>query len=461
MIARSLLLLSLPCLVGAQTVARVVVTPASPRVVAGQTMQLRAEALDANGRRVPDAVLKFQQIGGDFEASVNDSGFVEAGAVGTMPVTITAVLRDEKPVISKVDVVIVPGPATSMTLEPRAVRLVPRQSVPLEAKVYSAAGDLRTDVVRWTSSSPAVTVNSDGTITAVRAGRATVTATSGTVRTSMNVEVVAANVASMTITPSAMRARTGDVVRFNVSVKNAAGAAINGLTPTWTFAPGHGQIEPDGAFVGYEAGTYTITASVGPHSTQTVVTLAPRDVRRTASVVGTLVRSAFPTSEVWVHPNGKVAYLGTHLGGDRVYVLDVADPAKPMIVDSVMVNARVINDVMTSEDGKVMVITREGAADRKNGIVLATLDDPLHPKIVGAFTDSVTAGVHSAYIYTQPKFGRHVYLTNDGTGALHIIDINDPANPKQVAMWKTPDGRCMTSTCATAFSMEAGGTTAW
>ena len=82
------------------------------------------------------------------------------------------------------------------------------------------------------------------------------------------------------------------------------------------------------------------------------------------------MRSTFPTSEVWVHPNGKVAYLGTHLGGDRVYVLDVSDPVKPAIVDSVMVNARVINDVMTSEDGKVMVITREGAADRKNGIVL-------------------------------------------------------------------------------------------
>src|SRR5215213_5539688 len=128
MMVRSLLLTAaLPAFAAAQTVARVVVTPASPRVVAGQTMQMRAEAVDASGRRVPDAVLKFQQVGGNFEASVNDSGFVEAGAVGTIPVTITAVLRDEKPVISKVDVVIIPGPAASMTLEPRAVRLVPRQ----------------------------------------------------------------------------------------------------------------------------------------------------------------------------------------------------------------------------------------------------------------------------------------------------------------------------------------------
>jgi hypothetical protein len=181
-----------------------------------------------------------------------------------------------------------------------------------------------------------------------------------------------------------------------------------------------------------------VTALLGTNVAQTTVTLVPRDVRRSTTVVGSVIRSALATSEVWVHPNGKVAYLGTILGGDRVYVIDVADPSKPTIVDSVIVNARTINDVMTSEDGKVMVITREGADNRKNGIVVATLEDPLHPKVVGEFTDGVTAGVHSAYIYTQPKFGMHVYLTNDGTGALHIIDINNPAQPKQVAVWKTP-----------------------
>ena len=75
---------------------------------------------------------------------------------------------------------------------------------------------------------------------------------------------------------------------------------------------------------------------------------------------------------------------------------------------------------MTDEAGKVMVFTREGASDRKNGIVIATLDDPLHPKVVAEFTEGVTAGVHSAFIYTQPKYGTHVYLTNDGTGAIHV-----------------------------------------
>jgi hypothetical protein len=39
-------------------------------------------------------------------------------------------------------------------------------------------------------------------------------------------------------------------------------------------------------------------------------------------------------------------------------------------------------------------------------------------------------------VHTQPKHGTHVYLTNDGTGAMHVVDINDPTKPKEVAVWK-------------------------
>jgi uncharacterized protein YjdB len=431
--------LLLPSVLAAQSVARVNVIPASPRVVAGDSLQLRAEAVDATGRAVPGAVIKFQQTAAQFEGSVNDKGLVSGGSVGTIPLVVTAVVGGEKPVITKLTVAVLPGPAASIAIEPQSVKLLAGQSYSLRARVLSKAGDTRTDMVTWNSSAPTVArVGPTGEVAAVSAGTATITASSGGVRQTMKVDVPPANVGTVSLTPTSPTARTGDVIRFKLSVKDAAGKAIDGLSPTWALAPGQGAIDADGAFVGYDAGTYTVTAVVGQRSAQTTVTLTPRDVRRPATVVGSLVRSTFPTSEVWVHPNGKVAYLGTHLGGDRVYVLDVSNPAKPTIVDSVTVNARVINDVMTSEDGKVMVITREGADDRKNGIVVATLEDPLHPKIVGAFTDGVTAGVHSAYIYTQPKYGTHVYLTNDGTGALHVIDINDPAHPKQVAVWKTP-----------------------
>ena len=422
-----------------QPVARINVTPTAPRMIAGDTLRLTAQAVDAAGRPVAGTIIRFQQAAAQFEATVDSTGLVRAGAPSTIPVTISALVPGQKPVILQLQVTVLPGAAAEVNIEQQPSTLLVDQSFRTSAKSFSRAGDERTDAIAWSSSKPTVAnVGADGTITGIAPGTTTIKASTGGVSGSFALTVVASNLAALTITPATRSARTGDVVRFNLSAKDAAGKELKGLSPTWMLAPGQGQIDADGAFVGYDAGTYTVSASLGSRAAQTSITLTPRDVRRPATIVGSIVRNAFPTSEVWVHPNGKVAYLGTHLGGDRVYVLNVGDPTKPAIVDSVMVNARVINDVMTSEDGKVMVITREGADNRKNGIVVATLDDPLHPRIVGEFTDGVTSGVHSAYIYTQPKFGRHVYLTNDGTGALHVIDINDPAHPKEVAQWKTP-----------------------
>jgi len=160
-------------------------------------------------------------------------------------------------------------------------------------------------------------------------------------------------------------------------------------------------------------------------------------VRRPAAVVGRLPRTLFTTEEVWLHPSGKYAYLGTGSGGDRMYAIDIADPARPTVTDSIVANTRRVNDIMSTPDGKFLVFTREGASDRKNGIVIASLEDPAHPKPIAEFTEGVTAGVHSAFVYRQEKYGTHVYLTNDGTGAIHVIDINDPYKPKQVAEWRT------------------------
>jgi hypothetical protein len=148
-------------------------------------------------------------------------------------------------------------------------------------------------------------------------------------------------------------------------------------------------------------------------------------------------RTLFPTSEVWLHPNGTVAYLGTHGGGDRVYAIDISNPAKPVVVDSIQANTRLVNDMQTTSDGNVMVFTREGAADRKNGIVIADTRDPLHPKEISQFTEGVTAGVHSIYIYENPTYGKFVFLTNDGTGAIDVVDIGDPYHPKWVTEWRT------------------------
>jgi hypothetical protein len=422
----------------ASTSARLEVTPARLELAVGDSLHLSARALDASGRPILDATIFFRPEG-LAAAQVDSTGMVRAGGVGDVLVLVTALVPGSKPILQQVVLKALPGPAKRIELGSHPARLVPGQRVPLTARVLSAEGDLRPDTVRWTSSAPGVArVARGGLLEARGPGKATLTATVGTVRATTVVEVAAAAPASLAIEPADARVKQGDVVRFRVVAKGAGGTTITGVTPSWSFGPGQGEIDEDGGFVAYQPGTYTVTAALAGRSATSRVTVSRRAIRRSATIVGSVVRKAFATSEVWVHPNGTVAYLATALGGDRLYTLDVSDPANPTIVDSVQANARHINDIMTDKAGKVMVFTREGAADRKNGIVIATLEDPLHPKVAAEFTEGVTAGVHSAFVYTQPTYGTHVYLTNDGTGALNIVDINDPAHPKLAGTWKTP-----------------------
>jgi hypothetical protein len=445
-----LLAVQLPVLPGQQTqqqtaaalapspVARVVIQPSTRTITAGDTVRLRAQPLDASGNPVPNASVRFNRAGGFFEGTVDTTGLVSSGSTGTLPVAVVVTVPGTQPFVERLDIKMVAGPATQILTTEQLTRMVAGQRFRFGAQAVSAAGDRREDAIIWKSSNPAVLrIGNDGLAVAQTAGRVTVTASSGGATTSFPVQVVANTIASIDITPATGQARQGDMVRFKAIPKDAAGKTITGLTPTWTFSPGQGQMGTDGGFVGYEPGEYTVTANFGNRSADATVRLSPRDVRRPVSVVGRLPRKLFTTEELWIHPNGNVAYLGTGSGGDRMYTIDISNPANPNVTDSIVANTRRVNDIMTTPDGKFLVFTREGASDRKNGIVFASLEDPLHPKVISEFTEGVTAGVHSSFVYSQPKFGTHVYITNDGTGAMHVIDINDPYNPKEVAQWRT------------------------
>src|SRR5258705_101839 len=55
---------------------------------------------------------------------------------------------------------------------------------------------------------------------------------------------------------------------------------------------------------------------------------------------------------------------------------------------------------------------------------------------VADYTEPVSGGVHSTFVYTQPRFGTHVYLTDDATGSMRVIDLNDPLHPREIARWQ-------------------------
>ncbi len=121
--------------------------------------------------------------------------------------------------------------------------------------------------------------------------------------------------------------------------------------------------------------------------------------------------------------------------GDRMYVFDVTNPQKPVLTDSVMVDARIVNDVTVNREGTLASVTREGASSRRNGIVILDLADPAHPRVASEYWETLTGGVHNSVID-----GSFIYATHNGTGDLHIIDASNVREPRQVARWGVPAG---------------------
>jgi hypothetical protein len=425
-------------------VAPLTVAPTSPIVTAGSSVRLSAAALDSSGKPIPGAA--FVWSGHSFEGKVDEDGTVNGGAPGTLVATVVATVPGASP--SKpmhFSVRIKPGSPTRVAITPAIPRLLVGQRLVLSGVPQAANGDHVDAPVRWTSSAPKVLeVRRDGSVAALAPGKAVVTAQAGAATSSMAVQVVANTVRRVEITGGATDARTGDVLDFRAVAKDAAGKTISGVTPVWSMSPGNGEIDVDGTFVANDAGDYRVTASFGTASADAAVHIRHRDVRRAATIVGRLPIAKLPTTEFWPHPNKRNAYLATL--GDRMYALDISDPANPRITDSVLVDARVINDVMTTADGKYGVMTREGASSRRNGIVVLSFEDPAHPKPIAEYTETVTGGVHSTYVYTQAKYGTHVYLTDDATGSMRVIDLNDPPHPREIARWqveRSPAGRML------------------
>jgi hypothetical protein len=416
-------------------IAKVSIQPAEIAVQVGDTVRLAASAVDSSGRPVRDVTVRWFQGGGRFEGRIDSTGLVSAGSVGSLTVSALVAPRAAgSPATAFARVTILPRPASRIEITPALSRLYAGQAVTVTAEAYSPDGDRRQDEVTWSSDAPAVvTAAPRGRLIAGRPGRATVTARTGRAARTLTITVAPNPVTSIRLEPASASVRTGDVVRLAFQATNASGQPVADATPEWSLSPGNAQVEHDGSFVADLPGKYRVLAAFAGKTAEASVEVRPRDVRRPATLVGRLPLP-FPVAEFWLHPDGRHGYITTM--GDRAYALDLSDPASPVITDSIVVDARHINDIMTTEDGKYGVLTRENASTRKNGIVILSFEDPAHPKPIAEFTETVTGGVHSTFIYRN-----HIYLTDDATGSLRVIDIRDPYRPRQVARWETPSSK--------------------
>ncbi|MDX1410271.1 MAG: LpqB family beta-propeller domain-containing protein, partial [Saprospiraceae bacterium] len=192
-------------------------------------------------------------------------------------------------------------------------------------------------------------------------------------------------------------------------------------------------IKQDGRFVAEDPGVYTILVRSGHQSSVRTIRVVPRGVAREVTLVGKGLTPHTLSSDFWVWEgiDGRdYAITGTNYGTAKAYFWDVTDPANLIMIDSVEVNARNVNDVKVSEDGTLAVITREGASNRKNGIVILDVSNPHDVQIITEYTEGLTGGVHNVFIYEN-----HVYALSNGQ-RYDIINIEDPKNPRTVGRFE-------------------------
>lgn len=399
------------------------INPATAEAEVGQKIKFTAVGKDVAGKAVAQPAAAWFATPGDV-GTADETGTVMLFQPGVLRV---GVFLGGK--IAYARVTVKPARVTRIEIDALPAPLVVGGATKLNATALTATNDPRSiAVIDWSSDDPAVaTVDAAGLVMGVKAGRATIRASSEGATGTTTIEVAANPVRSLSIEPKSINPRTGDVVRFKVTAQATDGSMVKNPSVRWAVSGDGAVIEPDGGFVAERPGTYIITASSGEHAAIASVVATPRSIEREIEVVGRAPMKDFQAAEQWII--GSHAYLSTI--DDKVLVFDVSDPAKPKLTDTIKVDARIVNDVSTTADGRIMVISREGASNRKNGIMFFDASDPAHPKKISEYTDTVSGGVHSAFVD-----GHYVYLTDDATGSMRVIDFKDVKAPKEVARWQ-------------------------
>ncbi len=431
--------------VGSAAGQSIEVEPSDVTLEVGETQKLEGFYVSPEGERQADTTIVFFSRARSAVPTTRD-GDVTAAEPGTYEVV---ALRppageDEERLTTQVSVTVSQPAVAEVRFEEPPRQVYAGTTVPLTVKAQAENGRERSDVeVRLESSDPSVaTLDRFHRLRGESPGTVTLTASAEGQQSTASVEVVENPVASLDLTGGADSARTGDVLAFDAEARDADGDAVEDAPiryavraeKTDNIAPGaSAEIGDDGRFVAEEPGRYTVVATSGSFVAEHTVDVRPRDLQGEIEVVGRGQVTDVHTSDLWVWeaPDGRdYAITGTWGGDGEAYFWDVTDPANITPVDTVTVDARTVNDVKVSEDGRTCIISREGASDRKNGIVILDCTDPTDVSIVTEYTNRLTGGVHNLFIYQD-----HVYALSNGR-RYEIINIEDRAHPERVSQFE-------------------------
>ena len=418
-------------------------------VVAGEKLQIKVIAIDGQGNKLGE--------GGIFYFPLRESGLVPTSG---MEIDSTGLIKAYQPGVYNLvvarrglenesfariytKVTVTPRPVAKIEIDNIPQKVYEGASFQIDWHAYDAGGnEVKGKAISLVSNNTDILVVDDfNNMSALKTGSTVLTAKIDQVSTDFKVRVVKNPIAKIALEIDRQEVRTGDVIRLKAQAWDKNGQPVKGVPFNYSFfsnvaekaSGGAGVIDQDGKFVAEKPGTYTLMVTSGDRVAKQKVRVNNRFVNQKIELVGKGLITDKHTSDFWVWEgvDGKdYAVTGTWGADGKAYFWEVTDPSAIVLVDSVQVDARTVNDVKISEDGSLCVISREGASNRKNGIVILDVTNPREVSVISTYTEQLTGGVHNLFIYKD-----HVYALSNGQ-RYDIINIKDPKNPYKVGKFE-------------------------
>jgi hypothetical protein len=222
--------------------------------------------------------------------------------------------------------VVLPDPVASIEVTPDSSDMAVGETVQLAAATRNGGGEPLTGrIVTWTSDDTQVaTVSDSGLVSAVAAGRATITATSEGKSGTASVTIIALPepVASVEVQPDSPTVAAGSTVQLTATPKDKAGQPLNGRAVTWASSdPGIARVSGTGRVTGVAAGLAVITATSEDQPGTSSVTVTAQSRSAVEGEWSSLKSSPVVQLHVHLLTDGRVLSWG-HNGVPQVW-----DPA--------------------------------------------------------------------------------------------------------------------------------------
>lgn len=243
--------------VTAVPVASVTVSPSTGSLIVGQTLTLSATTASATGQTLTGRVVTWASSANNI-ATVSSTGEVTAVSPGIATITATSEGRTGT---AQVTVALVP--VASIRMAPGSATIAAGQTAQLTAQALDANDNVLNRTITWTSDQPSVaTVSQSGLVTGVNTGAARISASVGTVSSTVTVTVTPVPVASLTITPNGATVTVGGTLQLTAVAKDANGVTLPGRIIGWTSGGSSvATISQTGLVTAIGPGTATIFAA--------------------------------------------------------------------------------------------------------------------------------------------------------------------------------------------------------